>query len=256
MKLQLIRNATMKLFYKNQCLLMDPYLGEKGSGPSYAGVRKSPVTELPFREEDILKNVDAVILSHVHSDHFDEKAMKLLNKDLPLICPSEEVSFLKENGFNNPVPIESSILWKEIEICRIDGQHGFGEVLEEMGSTCGFMFKAENEPDFYWTGDTIFSEVVKSTIEAYQPKVIATHSCGAQWKWTPILMNDVDTAAIAALAPDSTVVAVHMEAVDHETIDRKQLRNTADIMKVGRDRLLIPADGEIINFESVSHIEN
>ena len=248
MKLQLIRNATMKLYYKNQCLLLDPYLGEKGSGPSYGGVRKSPVSELPFGEEDILKDVGAVVLSHVHSDHFDEKAMRLLNKDLPIICQSEDVPFLREKGFNNPVPIESSILWKEIVIQRINAQHGSGVVQSEMGSASGFMFKVENEPDFYWTGDTIFSEEVKNTIEAYQPKVIATHSCGAQWKGTPILMNDVDTAAIAALAPDSTVVAVHMEAVDHAMIDRQQLRKTADMMNVGRDRLLIPTDGEIINF--------
>jgi L-ascorbate metabolism protein UlaG (beta-lactamase superfamily) len=37
---------------------------------------------------ELLRGVDAVFVSHLHSDHFDAAAQQLLPKDLPILCPA------------------------------------------------------------------------------------------------------------------------------------------------------------------------
>ena len=47
-------------------------------------------------------------------------------------------------------------------------------------------------------------------------------------------------------APMSTVIASHMEAVNHATLSRKELREFAD--KNNLSNLLIPLDGQSYDF--------
>ena len=48
MKLQLIRNATMRLNYAGQTILTDPMLSPKDTIDSWAGVARNPTVELPY----------------------------------------------------------------------------------------------------------------------------------------------------------------------------------------------------------------
>jgi hypothetical protein len=59
-------------------------------------------------------------------------------------------------------------------------------------------------------------------------------------------MDGAQTAATCREAEQATVVATHMEALDHATVDRIGLRAFADGKKIPESRLLIPADGEVI----------
>ena len=61
------------------------------------------------------------------------------------------------------------------------------------------------------------------TIEAFEPDVIVTHSCGALWDDTLIVMDAEQTVATAKAAPRATVIATHMEALDHSTVGRDAL---------------------------------
>jgi hypothetical protein len=49
-------------------------------------------------------------------------------------------------------------------------------------------------------------------------------------------------------SPNAVVVAVHLESLDHCTVTREVLRQTADQAAVPTSRLLIPVDGETIDF--------
>jgi len=62
-------------------------------------------------------------------------------------------------------------------------------------------------------------------------------------------MDAEQTVALAQAAPDSTIIATHMEALDHATISRAELRAAADAAGIPATRLLIPADGELLRFE-------
>lgn len=59
-------------------------------------------------------------------------------------------------------------------------------------------------------------------------------------------MDAEQTIAVCRAAPNSTVIATHMEALDHATVSRAELRQQADA--AGIDNLLIPADGETLTF--------
>ena len=74
MKYQLIRNATAKLFYGNAVFLLDPAFAKKGTGPSYAGEKHSPLVDMPCMMWEAESRTDAIVLSHIHSDHFDAAA--------------------------------------------------------------------------------------------------------------------------------------------------------------------------------------
>lgn len=245
MELRLIRNATSKMSYAGQCILFDPYFAEKLTLPSYTGKSKNPLVDLPLSIEEILKNVDMTIVSHIHSDHFDSVAKASLNKDMPIFCQCENRDEIENLEFKNVTPIKDNLKWKSINIRRIYGKHGSGSVLMQMGEASGFLFKAEGEPTVYWTGDTILCDEVKQVLLTEKPDVVITHSCGAVWgNNVKIVMDEVQTIEVCKLLPNSVIVAIHMEALDHGTVSRSELRKYAKEKGIEDKQLIILNDGE------------
>ena len=54
MKLQLFRNATLKLDYAGRTVLIDPYMAPRHSLPSLTGRSPNPMVDLPASIEVIL----------------------------------------------------------------------------------------------------------------------------------------------------------------------------------------------------------
>ncbi|WP_022664021.1 MBL fold metallo-hydrolase [Desulfospira joergensenii] len=249
MKLQQIRNATLKLTYAGKVLLTDPYLAEKHSMVSYRGDQWSPLVELPFSINDVLDGVEMVLISHIHSDHFDKTAQKNISKKLPLYCQPADATEIEKIGFHQVVPVHDSATWEGITITRTEGRHGSGDVLEEMGEVSGYVLQAENEPTVYWAGDTVLYDEVFNIISEFKPDIIFTHSCGAIWgDHVPIIMNAKQTVSLCKAVPKTIVVATHMGTVDHGTVTRENLRAYAEKKGVPPHQLRIPEDGEIIEF--------
>jgi L-ascorbate metabolism protein UlaG (beta-lactamase superfamily) len=251
MKIQLIRNATLRLHYAGRGILIDPYFAPKFSRPSYAGRSPNPLVDLPCSPDEVLAGVELIIVSHLHSDHFDPEAQRLIPKAWPIICqPGDEVT-IRGRGFQQVTPLTDSLQWQGIRISRVPGQHGEGEVLAEMGPVSGFVFQTPNEPTIYWVGDTIWYEGVQATIEKFRPHIIITHSCGAIWNGSgPIVMDAAQTVAVCRAAPASTVVATHMDALDHAQVSRADLRIYAEAAGISDRQLLIPADGDALGWNS------
>lgn len=250
MQLQLIRNATLRLHYAGHLILIDPYLAEKHSLPSFTGKSPNPMVALPCTPEETIAGVELVLVSHLHTDHFDTVAQNLLPKELPLFCQPGQEEKIREKGFTDVMPLLTEAVWKGISIERTPGNHGSGEVLQIMGPVMGFVLRAIGEPTIYWAGDTIWYDEVAQVVAEVKPDIIITHSCGAVWsaEKTLIVMDDKQTVTVGAAAPQATIIAVHMEALDHATITREQLRATAAAAGIAPERLLIPADGETINW--------
>lgn len=245
MKLRLIRNATSKISYAGQCILFDPYFAEKFTLPSYTGKSKNPLVDLPVAIEEILENVDMTIVSHIHSDHFDSVAQSSLNSDMPIVCQCKNKKEIEKLGFKNVTAIKENYQWRNINIKRIDAKHGSGCVLMLMGKTSGFLFKAVGEPTVYWTGDTILCDEVRQVLLTEKPDIVITHSCGAVWgKNVKIVMDEVQTVEVCKLLPNSIIVAIHMEALDHGTVSRSELRKYAKENGIEDKKLIILNDGE------------
>jgi L-ascorbate metabolism protein UlaG (beta-lactamase superfamily) len=247
MRLRLLRNATQRLHYAGRELLLDPYFAPKHSRPSFAGRSPNPLVDLPCPPEEILAGAELVIVSHLHSDHYDPEAQRLLPKDLPVLCQPGDEETIRGHGFASVTPVAEALVWQGITITRTPGHHGSGAVLDIMGPVSGFVFQAPGEPTVYWAGDTILYEAVQQTIERFHPDVIVTHSSGAMWQGDgPIVMDAAQTLAVCQAAPESRVVAIHLDSLDHGEVSRGNLRAQAKVAGIADQRLLIPADGETL----------
>ncbi|NTS33963.1 MBL fold metallo-hydrolase [Phyllobacterium sp. BT25] len=248
MKLQLFRNATLKLDYAGSVILIDPDFGRKHSRPSFTGRSPNPMVELPASTDEILEGVDFVLVSHLHADHFDKVAQDRVPKHLPLICQPGDEDTIRSFGFLDVTPLYDDLTIDGIHVKRREGNHGSGPVLEKMGKVMGFTIEGEGEPSIYWAGDTILYPPVRETIETAEPDIIITHSCGAKWDDVFIVMDAEQTSDVCEIAaPHTRVIAVHMEALDHATTSREELRAYANSRSVDKHRLIIPDDGEILH---------
>ena len=246
MHLKLYRNATLRLSYAGQQILIDPMLGIKHTLPSFAGIEPNPTRELPVPVQEILEGIDLVVVSHLHPDHFDETARNLLPKDLPLLVqPGDEQAF-QEAGFKNIHSLNDHFEWEGLSFTRTTGEHGSGPILSRMGNVMGFVLRAAGEPSVYWLGDTILTEDVLNTLREQKPDIVVTHSGGAKIAGTLLIMDAEQTLNVAQAAPDARLIAVHMESLDHCTVSRVALREAGKAAGLPAGQLLVPEDGETL----------
>ena len=82
-----VRNATLLIDYAGTRFLIDPMLSAKDSLPGFEGTANShlrnPLVELPLPLAELI-DVDAVIVTHDHPDHWDLAAQQQIPKHLPL----------------------------------------------------------------------------------------------------------------------------------------------------------------------------
>ncbi len=249
MQIQQIRNATLRMTYAGKICMTDPYLAGKHTMPSNKGISPNPLVDLPCSEHDVIDGIEMALISHLHSDHFDPTAQRLLPKSIPLFCQPGDESKIQATGFRHVIPVNESFDWEGMTIIRTPAQHGTGNVLKEMGNASGFVLRSEHEPTVYWAGDTIWCDAVDEVITHIRPDIIITHSCGAVWSDNILIVMDaVQTIAVCRAAPQAVVVATHMEALDHATISRSDLRAFAEMEGIQPSQLFIPYDGEILTF--------
>ena len=83
MKFQQIRSATSIVTFANRRFLIDPMLSAQGTYPAVPDTtstgRGNPDCDLPCPIQDLF-NVDAVIVTHLHFDHFDKAAVRAFRR--------------------------------------------------------------------------------------------------------------------------------------------------------------------------------
>ncbi|MGH1516919.1 MBL fold metallo-hydrolase [Chryseobacterium sp. JK1] len=226
MKLHLWRNATLELNINGTSILIDPMLGEKGSlgvFPMTDNEMLNPLVDLPFSEKELiekLQTVDAVAVTHLHPDHWDARAIELIDKNTPILCSEIIADQIAQQGFLHIIPINTSILWNNIEIFITKGQHGTGEIGEKMGLVNGFVLKTEKE-SVYIVGDSIWYDDIAAEISRYQPQhIIVAGGAAAFSMGDPIIMTSEDIIKVCEYAPEASVWITHLEAVSHCKEDR------------------------------------
>lgn len=254
MKIQQIRNATIIIEYAGSRFLIDPMLSPKGTFPAFPGTvnahLSNPLVDLPIPVEAIL-DVDAVIVTHDHLDHWDEPAKQLVPKAMPLFVQNEEdAEKVKADGFTNVSVLGASSTFNDISLIKTEGQHGSDDVMaspvgELLGHVSGVVFKHDDEKTAYLAGDTLWNQHVKDSLNEHKPGVVILNAGDAQVEGMgSIIMGKEDVYEVHRAVPDSLLVATHMEAVNHAVLSRDELRRFAE-EKGMADQLLIPEDGEI-----------
>src|SRR5438445_4536130 len=135
MRLRLIRHATLIVEYNGRTVIVDPMLDDAGARPAIENSpnpRKNPLVPLPIPTQELLQNVEAVLVTHTHSDHWDANAAKLLPKHLPLFGQPEDVHKFRTAGFAAVTSIQDSLVWNGIRITRTGGRHRTGALGRKM----------------------------------------------------------------------------------------------------------------------------
>lgn len=254
-KITQVRNATLIVEYGGALFLVDPMLSEKGAFPGFPGSAHSqlrnPLVELPMPIDKII-DVDAVIVTHLHPDHWDEAAKSRLPKSLPIYAQNEaDAILIRRDGFSDVRVLSDSSEFNGVKLTKTEGQHGSDETLavagEILGKVCGVVFRHPNEKTIYLAGDTVWNRFVESSIARYKPDVIILNTGNAVvLGLDPIIMGREDVLAVHKAAPAATIIATHMEAINHCILSRADLKDFAE--KQGfAGSLLIPADGEVLS---------
>jgi L-ascorbate metabolism protein UlaG (beta-lactamase superfamily) len=235
MRLTLVRNATVLLELAGKRLLVDPMLDGAGARPPVEGTSNpvaNPTAPLPMPAEEVVRGLDAVVVTHRHRDHLDGTAEELLPRDVPVFCQPEDEEALRELGLDAR-GVDEDVEWTGLRIVRTPARHGTGPIADALAPVSGFVLD-----DLYIAGDTVWYEGVEQTIERHRPRVAVVNAGGAEFtEGGLIIMGVDDVREVAARVP--TVVAVHLEALNHCHLTRAALQ--AELPEV-----LVPADGETL----------
>lgn len=249
-----VRNATLQITYAGKRLLIDPMLAKKGAYPGFEGTANShlrnPLVDLPFEVEKVI-DVDAVLLTHVHPDHWDTEAQKLIPKNKPIFVQNkEDEKVLKEQGFISVETLTTKTKWEGITLTRTDGQHGSDNAVKNvplLGIVSGVILSHPSQKSIYIAGDTIWNEEVKATLNEHKPDIVILNAGAATViGFGPIIMDENDVVSVVKYAPYAKVIATHMEAINHCVLTRKKLKEFLEAENLS-SHVEIPADGETLN---------
>lgn len=253
MNITQIRNATLKISFAGKIFLIDPMLAEKGAYPGFEGTLNShlrnPLVDLPVTLENLFAGVDAVIVTHTHLDHWDDAAKIHLPKSLPIFVQhAQDREMIRAAGFGDVRLLTEQSAFGDITLIKTPGQHGSDAIMDalhdRLGDVCGVVFRHPQEKTLYLAGDTVWNADVAENLRRYAPEVIVLNCGDAQIVGLgSIIMNQQDVLAVAQHAPNATLIASHMEAVNHSALSRAALRDFLQQNGVA-PQVLIPADGE------------
>ncbi|MGY1452858.1 MBL fold metallo-hydrolase [Streptomyces sp. SS8] len=135
-ELLFVGNATLLIRYGELKLLTDPNFLHRGQ---YAylgkGLLSRRLREPALRVEDLPPDLDAVVLSHLHGDHWDRIARRSLPRSLPIVTTPHASRRLQGlHGFSRATGLPTwhdHVLVRggsQVRITALPGRHGPGPV--------------------------------------------------------------------------------------------------------------------------------
>ncbi|MED3965131.1 MBL fold metallo-hydrolase [Niallia taxi] len=250
MKITQIRNATIIVEYAGKKILIDPMLAKKNTYPAFPNTIRqdqgNPSVDLPISVNDIISGVDAIILTHLHLDHFDDAAKELLPKEIKMFVQNQnDAEQVKSFGFQEVEVLTKDTVFEGIQLIKTTGEHGRGEkLLELMGEVCGVLFKQPTEKTLYIAGDTVWYNGIQQELDTHKPDIIVVNGGDNQIiGFGSLIMGKDDIYEMYKAAPQSKIISVHMEAVNHWGLARAELKTFINDKGIS-DHILVPDDGE------------
>lgn len=239
MKIQQIRNATLRIEYAGKTFLTDPWLTDKGGMGTFrarAGLFRCepekldipmPMCGLPLPREQVLEGVDAYICTHVHPDHIDMAADGTigasLDKNTPVFVQSmEDAHAFVRSGFKEVTVLYENSRLNDIHLVKVPARHG---TKIPCGPACGVILHHPCEKTLYIAGDTIWYDAVARTLRTWHPSVVIVNACAAVLlDEGRLIMDDADVEEVVRTSDGAKVIVSHMDNVAHATISRAEMK--------------------------------
>jgi L-ascorbate metabolism protein UlaG (beta-lactamase superfamily) len=220
--LTFVGTATTVLRLGDFTLLTDPNFIRRGQRVHLGyGLTSKRLTE-PALRIDRLPQLDAVLLSHLHGDHFDRVAQRHLPRDPPLITTEHAAERLSRRGFRAATGLAT---WEDRELVRGDerlritsvpGRHGPVGVHRRrppvMGSVLDLERGGQRVLRAYVTGDTLRVPELEPIRERFPDiDVMITHLGGTRVLGVLVTMDGRQGTDLVELMAPAMVVPVHYD---------------------------------------------
>lgn len=220
--LTFIGTATTVLSLGPFRILTDPNFLHRGQ---YAYLGKGLVSRRltdPALQVRQLPALDAVLLSHLHGDHFDRVAKKQLDRTLPVLTTPAAARRLRRIGFSLA---EGLATWQHEDLSRdgwtlrvtaAPGVHGPGPVARllppVMGSVLELFEGGELRQRLYISGDTLRRPWLRSIVERHGPLDTAVlHLGGTRILGILVTMDAEQGADVVELLRPGATVPIHTD---------------------------------------------
>ncbi len=240
-------------------ILTDPIWSDRASPLSFAGPRRISAPGIVFDELPI---IDAIVISHDHYDHLDERTARRLISRFPAAAwraPLGVGKFLRSLGVRD---IEE-MTWHQsgevggVALTCVPAQHFSGRSPFNRDRTlwCGWVLSSSSHR-VYFAGDTALNPSFTNIGREYGPFDLALMPIGAydpRWFMRSVHMDPEECVkAVAMLAPEKKdlplVLATHWGTfkLTDEPVEDPPLLMRQAWSKAGFDsnRLWIPRPGE------------
>lgn len=254
-----IGNATTLIRYAGFNVLTDPNFLHAGERVQLGfGLNSKRLTN-PAMEIADLPTLDAVVLSHLHEDHFDRRVAEQLDKRTLIVTTLGAAAGLAKLGFENTRALEtwqSTTLEKEartLTVTAAPAQHGPALVARAMPETMGSVleFGSVGSVDYrvYQTGDTLIFEGIDEIPRRYpELDLMLLHLGGTKVLGVTVTMNGAQGADMVRRIKAAHVLPIHF---NDYTVFRSPIEDFMARVKAGKaaDRVHQLMPGETYRFE-------
>jgi L-ascorbate metabolism protein UlaG (beta-lactamase superfamily) len=212
----------------------------------------------PAMDIDELPDLDAVVLSHLHGDHFDRIAKARLPRSIPIVSTPEAARRLERNWrFRDTIAMQT---WANIEfrkgdetvrVTSVPAQHGPDGIHlllpQTMGSVIDWEIGGERRLRLYITGDTLYRQWLRQIPERLPGiDTMLVHLGGTRVLGLLLTMNGPQGADLVELIDPPLTVPIHY---DDYTVFRSPL---SDFQAAVRQRGVADRVQPILRGETVT----
>ena len=199
MDVEWLGHATVLIEMDGTRLLTDPVLRRR-IGPL--------VRQVPRTEADAVRNLDAVLLSHLHGDHAQPASLRRVTHSAPLLAPRGSADWLRQRGIANVRELGAGdeVEVGGIQVKAVPAMHEaqrrpLGPSAEPLG------FVVHGSGAVYFAGDTDIFEGMEALHETIDIALLPV------WGWGPTLgpghLDPAGAARAAVLIKPRVAIPIH-----------------------------------------------
>jgi L-ascorbate metabolism protein UlaG (beta-lactamase superfamily) len=218
-------NATMLLRIGGFTLLTDPNFVRRGQRVYLGkGLFAKRLTD-PALEPTQLPDLDVIVLSHLHGDHWDRIATAQVDRATPVVTTRAAAQSLARKGFGGTTDLAP---WQQhtltrgsqtLRITAVPGVHGPGPLAKVLPPVMGSVLELLRDGEVRWrgyvTGDTLRRPWLAEVLQRCGPlDVLIPHLGGTRALGVTVTMDGAQGADLVEMLKPPMTVPIHYDDYD------------------------------------------